>query len=112
MKLTIDVTQEDIDQVLRHHQYDAASCPVARALRRRTALPWAVHFEMTAGETLALFLELPNGQLKVNAPPDVGAFVLEFDKRAHGFSYAEYPLLPLTFTLDVPDSLYEHAPAS
>lgn len=91
MKLTIQITEEDIRL---GQQFRAEHCAVAMALRRATGLTWAV------GGTFAHI-----GATTVVLPEALAAFAGMFDVWGHE---CKPPTRPFTF--EVPDCLFRLLP--
>lgn len=90
MKITVNVTQEDIEAVVAGSRCE---CPVARAIERAT--PGASEVSVTA-DSVMLYPRLDNTDPSLRTLPlDVCRFVEAFDDRR--------PVAPMTFDLDVPE---------
>lgn len=85
MKITVDVTQEDID---RGHRLECEECPVAHALRR--SLPTLR--QVVVGRHYVT-LGLASGTLTPESPEGVRAWVDAFDRGE--------PAGPFSFTLEL-----------
>lgn len=84
MRLTIHVTQEDID----HNGEPPCDCPVARAIAREVPAKL-----VKVGWTVCNI-----GRQRVNLPEDVQTWIKQVTANPK-----DTELNPITFTLDVPD---------
>lgn len=87
MKLTIQVTADDIAQGFA---CVADSCPIARALRRRTGI---------YSRAFLSYVLIGDSFEEVRMPPEGTLFIMNFDRRRDRVK-------PIELTFEVPDGLY------
>lgn len=89
MKLTIQVTADDIAQGFA---CIAESCPIARALRRRTGLFCRAFLS---------YVLIEDSNEEVRMPPEGTLFIMNFDRNRDRVK-------PIELTFEVPGGLYDH----